>query len=98
MNFSEFLTWEYLATMAGCMAATALIVQFCKGLVDKLVHIPTQYLAYIVAFAVLLLAQLFTKQLTVSMAVLDLFNAVLIAAGTSGTIDTVKRIGGGKNG
>ena len=95
MDFNEFMSWEYLATMAGCMAVTGLVTQFVKGWLDKLVHIPTQALAYLVALLVLLAAQFFTGQLTPSMAALDLLNAVIVAAATSGTVDGAKRIGGG---
>lgn len=94
MDFTEFMTWEYLATMAGCMAVTGLITQFVKGWIDKLVHIPTQAVAYVVALVVLLAAQFFTGQLTPSMAALDLLNAVLVAAATSGAYDGAKRLKG----
>ena len=94
MDFTEFMTWEYLATMAGCMAITGLITQFVKGWVDRLVHIPTQAVAYVVALVVLLAAQFFTGQLTPSMAALDLLNAVLVAAATSGAYDGAKRLKG----
>lgn len=60
MDFNEFISWEYLLTFAGCMACTGVVTQFVKGWVDKLVHIPTQALAYVVALVVLLAAQAFT--------------------------------------
>lgn len=92
---NEFFSWEYLVTFAGCMAATGIVTQFLKSALDKLVHIPTQLLAYLVAFVVLLAAQGFTGQLTAGLAALDLLNAVLIATATSGAVDGVKRMGGG---
>ena len=93
LDFSEFMSWEHIATFAGCMAATGMLTQFLKGALDKLLHIPTQLLAYLVALVVLLAAQGFTGQLNLSLAALDLLNAVLIATATSGTIDGVKRLG-----
>ena len=95
MDFKEFFSWEYLLTFAGCMACTGVVTQFVKGWLDKLVHIPTQAVAYVVALVVLLAAQAFTGALTASLAALDLLNAVLIAAAASGTYDGIRRIGGG---
>ena len=38
MELSEFFTWEYLATFAGCMVATGLVTQMVKGALDKVVE------------------------------------------------------------
>ena len=69
----EFVTWAGLATYSGALAMVMLIVQFTKGItiIDRL---PTQVWSYIVALVVLLLANLFTGQLTIENAVLLLFN------------------------
>lgn len=88
MNMNEFFTWEYIATFAGAMALTGLVTQFIKGFI----HIPTQLLAYLVAVAVLYLGLFFTGGLTWPAAVLTLFNGILIATATSGTIDGTKRL------
>lgn len=90
---SEFFTWEYLITFAGAMTATGILTQFIKGLLDKVVHIPTQLLAYIIALAVLLIGAGFGGTLTPSTAALSFLNAVLIATATSGTVDGLKRVG-----
>lgn len=94
MDFNEFFSWEYLLTFAGCMACTGVVTQFVKGWLDKLVHIPTQAVAYVVALVVLLAAQFFTGQITPSMAALDLINGVIVAAATSGAYDGAKRLKG----
>ena len=96
MEMKELFTWEYLATFAGCMVATGLVTQMLKGLLDKVVSIPTQLLAWMVAVVVLVLAQLFTGALTLDTGVLSLLNGIAVAAATSGTIDGVKRLTQGK--
>ena len=93
MELNEFFTWEYLATFAGCMVATGLVTQMVKGSLDKVVSIPTQLLAWMVAVVILVLAQLFTGTLTVSTGVL---NGIAVASATSGTISGVKRLARGK--
>lgn len=88
---NEFFSWEYLLTFAGAMVATGVLTQFLKDVVDKLLHIPTQLLAYLIALTVLMLASWFTGVLTLSGAVLNLFNAALIATAASGTVDSFRR-------
>ncbi|MEG2372650.1 MAG: hypothetical protein RSB36_07710, partial [Hydrogenoanaerobacterium sp.] len=61
---TEFTTWAILATYAGAVAMTALIVQLTKKGLDKIFKIPTQLYSYIVALAVLYTASFFTGQLT----------------------------------
>ena len=96
MEITEFFTWEYLATFAGCMVATGLVTQAIKGIIDKVVCIPTQLLAWIVAIIILVLAGAFTGSLTVSNAVLCIFNGLIVAAGTSGTVSLGRRLTEGK--
>lgn len=91
---TEFITWALLATYAGAVAMTALVVQFTKNAVDKLLHIPTQLYSYIVALAVLYAAYFFTGQLTISSAVLLLFNGVIVAVASNGAYEGVSRIKG----
>ena len=87
----EFVTWTGLSTYAGALAMVMLIVQFTKGIsfIDKL---PTQVWGYIVALVVLLLANLFTGQLTIENAVLLLFNAAIVALAANGGYDAVKSV------
>ncbi len=97
MELNEFMTWEYLATFAGCAVATGLVTQVLKSALDTVLKIPTQLLAWIVAVVVLVLAQLFTGTLTVSSGVLSLLNGLAVAAATSGAISGVKRLAGKNN-
>jgi len=54
----SFFTWEALSTMGGASLLTFFIVQYTKGLLDRFRSWPTDYYAVVVAFGVLLLAQL----------------------------------------
>ncbi|SDD75836.1 hypothetical protein SAMN02799630_03952 [Paenibacillus sp. UNCCL117] len=54
----SFFTWEALSTMGGASLLTFFIVQYTKRLLDRFYAWPTDYYAVIVAFSVLLLAQL----------------------------------------
>lgn len=92
MNFKEFFTWPYLATFTGAVAATGLITQFLKGLLDRFFDLPTRLLAYMVALAVLLAAQGFTGELTGPSAALSLLNAIIIATATSGAADALNTL------
>ena len=87
----EFVTWAGLATYSGALAMVMLIVQFTKGItiIDRL---PTQVWSYIVALVVLLLANLFTGQLTIENAVLILFNAAIVALAANGGYSAIKRV------
>lgn len=72
-------TWAYLLTSAGATAVVLLIVQYTKALVDKIVHIPTQIYAYVLALGIMLAARAFTVGLTASSVVLVAINAVGVA-------------------
>ena len=68
-----------------------LITQLTKNLafVKK---IPTQIWSYIIALAILYPAYFFTGQLTVSNAVLILFNGMIIALATNGGFEAINKI------
>jgi len=86
----EFLEWSALATCAGSLVMVVIITQLTKGLkfIDKL---PTQVWSYIVSLCVLYPAHFFTGQLTVSNAVLILFNGMLVALASNGGFDAIKK-------
>lgn len=93
MELTDFLTWEYLATFAGCSLCTALFTQGLKNMVK----IPTQVLAWIIAVVLLELAQVFTGTMSISTAVLAVLNGFVVATATSGTIDLASRVVGASN-
>lgn len=54
----QLFTWEALSAMGGASLLTFFIVQYTKSLVDRYKSFPTDLYAVIVAFVVLVLAQL----------------------------------------
>ena len=56
----EFYTWAMLATSGGCLLATLGVTQFVKKIWPQ--KIPKQYLSYLIALIVLLLANVFMGQ------------------------------------
>lgn len=88
MNITEFFTWQTLTTFAGAMAATGVITQFLKGVLN----IPVRILAYIVAVVVLAGGVFFVGEANISSIALCFLNGVIIATATSGTIDAVKEV------
>lgn len=88
MNITEFFTWQTLTTFAGAMAATGIITQFLKGVLN----IPVRLLAYMVAVVVLVCGVVFCGTADASSIVLCFLNGVIIANATSGTIDALKQV------
>jgi len=82
-------SWAGLGTMAGASAATLMIVQLIKAPLDKVWHIPTRLLAYVVALALLLTAQLFTGGLNMERALLAAVNAVMAALSAYGSYEVI---------
>jgi divalent metal cation (Fe/Co/Zn/Cd) transporter len=60
MQEGQLFTWEALATMGGASLLTFFVVQYTKGLIDRIADrwLPTDLYAVIVAALVLLTAQL----------------------------------------
>jgi len=81
---SEPFSWEYLATIAGATMATMMIVQLLKLPLDKIWKIPTRIIVYIIALIIMELATQFTTGLTVNSAILNAFNAVIVALAAMG--------------
>ena len=82
-------TWEALGSMAGATAATLMIVQFVKAPLDKVWHIPTRLLVYLVALVLMLTAQYFSGGLNVERAMLAAVNAVMAALSAYGSYEVI---------
>lgn len=76
---TEPFSWEYLATIAGSALATMLIVQLLKLPLDRVWKIPTRIIVFVIAFIIMILANLFTGNLSWNTAFLTFFNAVISA-------------------
>lgn len=83
---TEFMTWELLATYSGAILAVTLITQFVKG-VGFIDAIPTRFVSYVIAVVVLILANVFTGEFSLSTAILSLINGVLVSLAANGTYD-----------
>ena len=88
---NDFLTWENLATFAGCTTGVAVITQFIKniGILKKL---PTQWASYFLAVALLFGATYFTGTLTPQMASLIPFNAAIVSIAANGAYSAIDRV------
>ena len=86
----QFFSWEMLATLAGAAAATGLLTQFLKGLFSKL---PTQWLSYIIALVILLVATAATGGIGADWTVWAIvpLNAVIVSLSANGAFSAVQR-------
>jgi len=81
---AEF-TWTYLVTTGGAAVFVFAVVQFAKAPLDKVWHIPTRLLVYILSFATLLVANAFLNHgLQIETVALSVFNALISAYGAYG--------------
>lgn len=83
MEMTEFISWEVLGTYGGALAMVMLLTQFTKG-VSFVKKIPTQFLSYIFAFIILICAEAFAGELTLSLAAQSIFNAAIISMASNG--------------
>ena len=86
----QFFSWEMLATLAGATAATGILTQFLKGLFSKL---PTQWLSYIIALVILLVATAATGGIGADWTVWAIvpLNAVIVSLSANGAFSAVQR-------
>lgn len=87
---SSFFTWAMLGTYAGCLAATLIVTQFTKPLWPQ--KWKTQFLSYIVAVAILILANWFLGTLDAQSAVICVLNAIVIALAANGGYSNIKEV------
>ena len=86
MEFTDFLTIDYLCTFMGTVAVTMLIVQFLKEL-PGIKKIPTKYFTFVVAFMNILICSALTGNFALSNLYLMLINAVLVCFAATGGYD-----------
>lgn len=92
----SFFDWTFLGTFAGALAAVALITELIKGL-PALKKVPTQFVSWVLAFVILILAQLFTGTLSAQNAVLSVLNGAMVSLAANGGYAALKRVMGGKD-
>lgn len=95
MAFGDFLTWQVLGSFAGTVAVVALLTQFLKDIFKRL---PTQWLSYIIALAVLVLTTLVLQGVKVPWNEWALipFNAVVVSLTANGSYSAYERVKNGK--
>jgi hypothetical protein len=78
----QFFTWQALTAMSGASLLTFFIVQYTKSLIDRYLRLPTDIYAVMIAYLVLLSAQLATgaNGSDWPIYVLTFANAFLVAA------------------
>ena len=86
MEFTDFLTIDYISTFMGTVAVTMLVVQFLKEL-PGIKKIPTKYFTFIVAFLNILICSFITGNFAVSNLYLMLINAMLVTFTATGGYD-----------
>lgn len=82
-------TWPQLATVAGATLATVFIVQFIKLPLDKVWKIPTRYVVYVIALAILALANVFTVGITAEGFPLLAGKALIVASSSMGAYEVL---------
>lgn len=96
MSFESFISWEYLKTFAGVVSMVCLIVQLTKTYIDKLpFSMPTQIYSYLLSVIIMLVVEIFEvggNGLTLSEAVLILFNGFIVSAASNGSYDFINRL------
>lgn len=88
---SEPVTWEYLVTVAGASLMTLLIVQFIKAPLDKVWKVPTAFVAYMIALAILVSAHAMTSGMNANTFLLCLLNAFIAATSAMGMYEKTFR-------
>lgn len=95
----EGFTWELLASNAGAVAATLLIVQYLKAPLDKVFKIPTRAFAFAVAFLLSLGGRAFGGTgMDIKSVPIVMLNALIIALTAMGAYEATfaKRDGGAR--
>lgn len=89
----EFFDWSMLGTMAGAVAAVALLTEVTKN-IPGIKAIPTQLWSYILAVVVLVVSSAVIGTLSWAEAGLALINAAVVSLAANGGYDAIERIAG----
>ena len=81
-------TWAILGTTAGATAATLLIVQYLKDLIDRWGNVPTRLVVLIVSALITIGAQAFTAGIAAADIPLLIINSFVVSFAAMGAYDT----------
>lgn len=93
----EWFDWTQLGSFSGATFAVVLLTQLTKE-IPGIRRMPTQLWSYLVAAAVLLLAQIFGPGFAPDAAVLALINAALVSLAANGGYAALDRLKQGLTG
>ena len=88
---ASFFDWTALGTFAGALTAVTLITELIKE-VPYISKIPTQFVSWLLAVVVLLLANAFTGTLDPQTAILSVFNGAMVSLASNGGYAALKRV------
>ncbi len=93
----NLLTWPAILTVSGAAFATFLIVQYTKGLLDRVWHIPTDIYATVIAAGLLIAATAAVGDpLTWGMVLLCVINGFVVALAAGNVANKVQNPPGAK--
>lgn len=81
-------SWDVLKTIAGATAATLLVVQYLKDLLDRWTYIPTRLVVLTVATLINVGAQAFTTGIAAADIPLLILNSFVVSFAAMGAYDT----------
>lgn len=80
-------SWDDLGTIAGATAGVLLIVQFSKGWIDKIGHMPTRLYVYTLSLTILIVARAFSGGIAWADVPLTFINAFIVATAAMGSYE-----------
>lgn len=79
MDMTEYLTIDFLTTMAGMVFTVTLLTQFFKKIIDKVKHIPTEYVVYIITLLLMFTVNFIKGTFNFQNIFMIIINSVLVA-------------------
>jgi hypothetical protein len=88
----DYVSWEFLGTSVGAVAATTIIVQFLKLPIDSVWKVKTRYIVYLIALIILLGVEYVSQGgILFNRLFLIAINAILVATASMGAYEqTIK--------
>ena len=87
----NYITIEFLGTMAGMIVILNLVVQFLKPLIDKVTKIPTRYVVWVIALILSVVYQLIAGTFTVESIFVMIINTIIVTLASMKSYDfTIK--------
>lgn len=84
---ADFFSWAGIGTMAGAVAAVLIIVQYIKAPLDKVWKIPTRVVVYVIAFMLLMAADVVSGNVSWERVGLVILNSFIVSTSAMGTYE-----------